>query len=458
MTCKHIIGVCLSTAMLFGALSCSDSSDPILQEEEQVDSHISFTPNLLEVPSDGGIYTVSYQVSHPIPDAVAFANTEGDWIDKISVMNDQIELVIDPNNEQTERQTMVSLKYPGVYPDAEFAVRQAGFLLPVIHLAAQNIDMPSEGGKGQMQFTIDNPIENVGLQFDCSEAWVHDLRTNDNVIYFEVDRNPKVVERQAQISVSYERAQKSCTFTISQAAGEAEKPEILRIEACGVGFEVVGVKGGTFMMGATEDQQPEANEDEYPVHSVTLSDYYIGRCEVTQELWVAVMGENPSYWEVGNLQLPVEQVSWNKIQEFLSKLSQITGRKFSLPTEAQWEFAARGGNNSLGYKYSGSNDLEQIAWYADNSDKHTHDVGTKKANELGIYDMCGNVQEWCYDFYGTYSAEAQTDPQGPSDGTYKVLRGASFIYFPEGCRVACRAGSSATGGDSSYGFRVAMSK
>ena len=198
---------------------------------------------------------------------------------------------------------------------------------------------------------------------------------------------------------------------------------------------MVYVEGGTFDMGATTEQGSEADSDEKPVHRVTLSDYYIGKCEVTQELWEAVMGGNPSRFK--GAQNPVERVSWNECQEFVSRLNRLTGRTFRLPTEAEWEYAARGGNQSLHYKYSGSDNIDDVAWYWKNSGDKTHAVGTKTANELGIYDMSGNVEEWCSDWYGSYSAGAQTNPQGPWSG--RVLRGGSWLYGARYCRVSNRS-------------------
>ncbi len=223
----------------------------------------------------------------------------------------------------------------------------------------------------------------------------------------------------------------------------------------GVIFEMVYVEGGTFDMGATTEQGSDAESDEKPVHSVTLDGYYIGKCEVTQELWEAVMGSNPS--NSMGAQKPVESVSWNDCKNFIKKLSSLTGRTFRLPTEAEWEYAARGGNKSRHYKYSGSGNIGYVAWYDGNSGYYgTHAVGTKSPNELGIYDMSGNVWEWCSDWYGDYSAGTQTNPQGPSSGSGRVLRGGGWNGIARNCRVSFRSGYAPDYSRSSYGLRLVL--
>ena len=199
---------------------------------------------------------------------------------------------------------------------------------------------------------------------------------------------------------------------------------------------MVYVSGGTFTMGGTSEQSNDAESDEKPTHSVTLSSYYICKYEVTQALWRAVMGNNPSYFKGDNL--PVECVSWNDCQTFINRLNSYTGRNFRLPTEAEWEFAARGGNYSRHYKYSGSNYIGDVAWYDDNSGNRTHPVGTKQANELGLYDMSGNVWEWCSDWYGSYSSYSQSDPTGPNSGSNRVRRGGSWYGNAGICRSSYR--------------------
>ena len=190
---------------------------------------------------------------------------------------------------------------------------------------------------------------------------------------------------------------------------------------------MVYVSGGTFIMGGDD------SSDQMPTHSVTLSSYYICKYEVTQALWRAVMGSNPSNFKGNNL--PVENVSWYDCQTFIKRLNSYTGRNFRLPTEAEWEFAARGGNYSRHYKYSGSNYIDDVAWYIDNSNKRPHPVGAKQPNELGLYDMSGNVGEWCSDWDGSYSFYSQTNPTGPNSGSFRVHRGGFWRYNAKYCRT-----------------------
>ena len=234
----------------------------------------------------------------------------------------------------------------------------------------------------------------------------------------------------------------------------------------GVSFTMIAVEGGTFKMGAQssdsggDNYDSDADSDESPVHSVTLSDYYIGETEVTQELWEAVMGRNPSRFN-GYPQKPVEMVTWDDCLDFITKLNNLTGKNFGVPTEAEWEYAARGGNKSKGYKYSGSNTIGNVAWYWDNSSSTTpttYDVKTKQANELGIYDMSGNVDEWCWDWYGNYSSGSQTNPAGASSGSYRVFRGGGWVGDAKGCRVSSRGYCYHDCLDSFIGLRLALSQ
>ena len=227
-----------------------------------------------------------------------------------------------------------------------------------------------------------------------------------------------------------------------------------RFTVNGVSFDMVRVEGGTFRMGATAEQGTDVYDWEKPVHSVTLSNYYIGKTEVTQALWQAVMGSNPSGFKATNL--PVECVSWNDCQEFIQKLNRLTGRNFRLPTEAEWEFACRGGNNSRGYKYSGSNIFGNVAWYDRNSVGKTHPVATKAPNELGIYDMSGNVWKWCNDWYGNYTSNSQTNLSGPQSGSDRVYRGGSWYDYASRCRSSYRGFNFPTIRFSGLGLRLAL--
>ena len=227
----------------------------------------------------------------------------------------------------------------------------------------------------------------------------------------------------------------------------------------GVSFKMIAVEGGTFKMGATAEQQ-SSYRDEKPVHDVTLGNYSIGETEVTQALWQAVMGSNPSHFSGRNN--PVENVSYNDCITFINKLNTLlsgqlpNGRNFRLPTEAEWEYAARGGNRSRGYRYSGSDNLGSVAWCYDNSGSKTHQVKQKQANELGLYDMSGNVWEWCNDWHGSYSSSSQTNPKGPSSGSFRVLRGGSWFNSAPHSRVPVRGGGTPDDRNGNYGLRLAL--
>jgi formylglycine-generating enzyme required for sulfatase activity len=233
---------------------------------------------------------------------------------------------------------------------------------------------------------------------------------------------------------------------------EPQKPTYTKID-----IAMVYVKGGTFTMGCTSEQDSDCDDDEKPAHKVTLSDFYIGKYEVTQKQWRDVMGSNPSHFKDDDL--PVENVSWNEVQDFIKNLNDKTGKNYRLPTEAEWEYAARGGaSTGAATKYAGSNNLGDVAWCTNNSGSKTHAVGTKQANELGIYDMSGNVWEWCQDWCGDYSSSLQTNPLGPSSGSVRVLRGGSWGSKARRARVSKRNDDKPSGRDSSSGFRLAYDK
>lgn len=317
---------------------------------------------------------------------------------------------------------------PGVTPEVSVPDGYVNYFI-------EDLSFSRSAGEVKVAFQInaDWSIETVGgtdwlsVEPASGDAGLHKVmvRVTDNDTYEA--RSDKIhllcgTAKVAEIAVTQARGNGNTEYSVN-----------------GVSFTMVAVEGGTFTMGATSEQGSDAYDNEKPAHQVTLSDYYIGETEVTQELWQAVMGSNPSYF-TGNLQRPVECVSWDDCQTFISKLNNLTGENFCLPTEAEWEYAARGGNASEGYKYSGSNTIGDVAWCLDNSSE-THPVKTKQANELGIYDMSGNVWEWCADRYSSsyYASSPLDNPVGPSSGSDRVLRGGSWRSFAVGCRVARRS-------------------
>ena len=261
----------------------------------------------------------------------------------------------------------------------------------------------------------------------------------------------------ASISGSLTSSTSSSTANTLSSSGSSLSSNALTISVKnGINIEMVKVEAGSFDMGATPEVKKPADREK-PVHRVTLTNnYYIGKYEVTQALWQAVMGSNPSNFKGDDL--PVEMVTWNDCQDFISKLNAMTGKRFRLPSEAEWEYAARGGNKSRGYQYIGSNTIGDVAWYGDNSGSKTHAVGTKQPNELGIYDMAGNVFEWCQDWYGSYNSSPQVNPTGAASGSRRVDRGGSWLNLAWNCRTSYRDESASCCCDSILGFRLVLSE
>jgi formylglycine-generating enzyme required for sulfatase activity len=242
---------------------------------------------------------------------------------------------------------------------------------------------------------------------------------------------------------------------------EVVKPEAKdKILSDDFGIEMVLVKGGTFTMGCTPEQKRDCWPNEEPAFEVTLSDFYIGKYEITQKQWREIMGSNPRYLYFTRCDdCPVESVSWEDAQEFIGKLNQKTGKNYRLPTEAEWEFTARGGKSAASppaNRFSGSDRIRDVAHYYDNSRNKTNKVGSLQPNELGIYDMSGNVSEWCSDWYASYKNSAKTNPQGPASGTQRVVRGGSWGNDSRSCRVTYRENRNPKESYSRIGFRLAL--
>lgn len=269
-----------------------------------------------------------------------------------------------------------------------------------------------------------------------------------------------------------------------------------------VGFaqpEMILVEGGEFAMGCTDEQKPDCDGDEFPIHAVKLSSYFIGKFEVTQAQWQMVMGDNPSNNTSCGDNCPVENIDWYSMIIYCNELTlasteydetdllyykdealtipwsithyngdgdasgdaifmDVDKAGFRLPTEAEWEFAARGGNLSQGFKFSGSNVIDDIGWYLDNSDNSIHPIGMKNPNELGLYDMTGNVWERTWNYQADYLHEHQCDPLGADEGTNRVYRGGAYYFNENSCRVADRYFNKPTRNSSNIGFRIVRSQ
>jgi len=281
----------------------------------------------------------------------------------------------------------------------------------------------------------------------------------------EAAKKKAAAEEAAKIAAEEEAAKKAAAeeavkiAAAEEAAAEkATQEDAAKKAAAEYSPDMIWVKGSAlFSMGCTREQGADCNDDERPAHNVTLSDFQVSKFPVTQKLWEKVMGSNPSRFIGENL--PVESVSWNEVQEFIKKLNAITGKKYRLLTEAEWEYAARGGAITKSQKYAGSDNLNATAWYGENSGQKTHPVGTKQPNELGIYDMSGNVWEWVQDWKGSYSASgSKANPSGPASGTNRVYRGGSWQDNALYCRVSRRHGAMPDARSAAVGFRLALDR
>ena len=364
--------------------------------------------------------------------------------------NGTITVNVSENNSIDSRSASITVKAGD--QSQSITVTQAG-ASPTLQLNKSS--MAFESSNGENTFTISS---NTSWSITSDKTWCtlsSSSGSNDATVTVYVSENTSTSSRSATITV--ESATITRTLAVTQNGATPITPPASQDRSFTVGgvtFKMIAVEGGTFTMGATNEQGDDAWDSEKPIHSVTLSSYSIGETEVTQALWQVVMGSNPSNFSGSNK--PVETVSWDDCQDFIRKLNALTGENFRLPTEAEWEYAARGGNKSRGYKYAGSNTIDNVAWYYDNSGSQTHNVATKSPNELGLYDMSGNVWEWCQDWYGDYSSGSQTNPTGPSSGSYRVYRGGGWIYNARDCRVSIRNYLTPDYRSSNLGLRLAL--
>lgn len=300
--------------------------------------------------------------------------------------------------------------------------------------------------------TTTTPRQNNTRQRQQQQRQAELQRQREEQRQAELQRQREEAERQQQAELQRQREEQQRQAELQRQREEAERNRIIQ----NLIANMVRVEGGTFTMGATPEQGANADSRAKPAHSVTLSSFYIGKYEVTQEEWRAVMGKNSTNLYKDS-KLPAVSINWTDCQEFINKLNKITGKKFRLPTEAEWEFAARGGIRSKYYMYSGGNNLESICWFKDNSDDKPHAVGTKVPNELGIYDMTGNVSEWCYDWDGGYSSYSQKNPTGPSlSGSAHVVRGGYYHSSEWFLRVSHRDRHGTDSRNYGLGFRLAL--
>jgi sulfatase modifying factor 1 len=245
-----------------------------------------------------------------------------------------------------------------------------------------------------------------------------------------------------------------CCLCIGQGS-KAQRDSLMAVSILNLDSNFVFVQGGTFKMGLPDSSDVEGGDIQKPQHKVTVKDFYILKTQVTQALWYSIMDTNPSFHKDCYI-CPVENISWFDAQLFVEKLNKYKKGHYHLPTEAEYEYAARGGNKSHALNYSGSNDIKDVGWFEDNSDGRSHPVGQKKPNELGLVDMSGNIWEWCSDWYEMYyyKVSPSDNPQGPAMGDKKVVRGGAWLSLDEGCMVTSRGAVRPASKDKFTGFRI----
>lgn len=351
--------------------------------------------------------------------------------------------------------------------------------------AFNRVDMSSISGEQSFQRTgmvSDADIKKLGIMTGASYVLIAEAAPYDDA-HIIITANLVNVESAQVESATYpivsdkdpeamaESCKKIAQILLNVSGGQTSSPSPrpgshadFTETAWGINMKMIWVEGGDFLMGCSSEQGGDCEDNEKNVRRVTVDGYWIGMCEVTQSQWEKVVGTSiyqqkskangSNTYGVG-ADYPMYYVSWDEAMEFCRLLSNKTGKTYTLPTEAQWEYAARGGNKADGTKYAGSNMVDAVAWYTDNSGSTAHPVGTKRGNSLGIYDMSGNVWEWCKDWYSSsYTNYDTNNPTGPSNGSSRVFRGGSWSNYARRCRVSNRSLSTPSACGGLLGFRV----
>ena len=426
---------------------CNDEKDWVRQE---IECALDNNKKIIPININNAFKTFPADLPQRIKDGIGchqFSEVymRGTLQDNIeAIIRDRIKVEVSEINTNPTDQAIIKIK-----TDADCILTEGGETMASLQAGEYNKIHLSPVGIYDFRFTSkEAPSCFVEMEYELRQIPYRGLIKVELQHLIEEQKNKAAEAERERQRREQERLERE-----EQERQRREEVQVFTVH--GVAFKMVRVAGGTFQMGATSEQGSDVYGDEEPVHSVTLSDYYIGQTEVTQELWQAVMGSNPFGFK-GDNQRPVEDVSWNDCQEFIEKLNRLTGKNFRLPTEAEWEYAARGGNKSRGYKYSGSNNPDAVAWYDDNSGGKTHPVAHKQTNESGLYDMSGNVWEWCFDRYGDYSSNSQTNPRGASTGCHRVLRGGSWRYGARNVRVSRRSDFAPDYRGHNFGLRLAL--
>lgn len=410
--------------LLCAVALCSCSKD-----DDEVTFTLSATELTFEV--EGG-----EQVVNIVTDGKYDCSYSEDWI-TIRQQKDKIRVIVDKNETEVERTDFVSISCNGE-PRQQIKITQNGIQF---QLETSSFDVPAK--ENELMIPVSS---NTKFSFDCEDEWLEATSVVEGLKVM-VSRNYKMSGRCGRIILHVGNTDKE--ISINQEAS-----------AWFESFEMVKVDGGTFFMGAQKNDANGQNYDanayaiESPVHQVTVGGFSIGKFEVTQEQWEAAMGNNPS--TIVGTQNPVENVTWEEVQAFIAVLNQASGLKYRLPTEAEWEFAAKGGNKSNGYLYSGYSVIGACAWYYSNSNSTTHEVGMKEANELGIFDMTGNVREWCGDWFEYYTSISAENPQVPYSGNMKINRGGSWTTPYVNCRNSYRHTDYPNEAAQDLGFRIVL--